>query len=176
MCPDINVINKGVKVKLYPDDDMKQCIHQNIGNARFVRNKLLKEYQDTFALFKQYGYHKLQCNQRTFNTMLSILKKEYSFLYESESSSLQQEFRDLIKSFKRFFKGISGYPKYKSKRNLKQGFRIQNNNNIKINNNTIILPKLASGLDISSISSIFFKELDNVSMKNAMSTNRSTRS
>ncbi|MBQ6350250.1 MAG: transposase [Methanobrevibacter sp.] len=142
MCPDINVVNKGVKVKLYPDDDMKQCIHQNIGNARFVRNKLLKEYQDTFALFKQYGYHKLQCNQRTFNTMLSILKKEYSFLYESESSSLQQEFRDLIKSFKRFFKGISGYPKYKSKRNLKQGFRIQNNNNIKINNNTIILPKL----------------------------------
>lgn len=138
MYSDVKVVNKDVKVKLYPDDDIKQHIHQNIRNARFVRNKLLKEYQDTFALFKQYSYHKLQCNQRTFNTMLRILKKEYSFLYESESSSLQQEYRDLIKSFKSFFKEISGYPKYKSKRNLKQGFRIQNNNNIKINNNTIV--------------------------------------
>lgn len=142
MCSDVKVVNKGVEVKLYPNGDMKQLIHQNIGNARFVRNKLLKEYQDAFALFKQHGYHKLRCNQTTFNTMLTMLKKEYSFLYDGESSSLLQESRDLIKSFKRFFKGISGYPKYKSKRHKKQGFRIQNNNNIKINKNIIVLPKL----------------------------------
>ena len=58
MYSEANVVNKGVKVKLYPDGNMKQRIHQNIGNARFVRNKLLKEYQYTFALFKQYGYSK----------------------------------------------------------------------------------------------------------------------
>ena len=58
MYSEANVVNKCVKVKLYPDGDMKQRIHQNIDNARFVRNKLLKEYQDTFALFKQYGYSK----------------------------------------------------------------------------------------------------------------------
>ena len=142
LCSKVKVVNKGVKVKLYPDEDMKQRIHQNIGNARFVRNNLLKEYQNTFQLFKQHGYSKLQCNQKTFNTMLNMLKKQHSFLYESESSSLQQEYRDLIKSFKRFFNGISRYPKYKSKRNPKQAFRIQNNKNIKTNDNTIDLPKL----------------------------------
>ena len=121
---------------------MKQRIHQDMGNARFVRNHLLREYQDTFNLFKMHGYSKLRCNQTTFNTMLTMLKKQYSFLYETESSSLQQEYRDLIQSFKRFFNGTSGYPKYKSKRNHKQSFRIQNNNNIKINTNTIVFPKL----------------------------------
>ena len=130
VCCKVKVVNKGVKVKLYPTEDMKQCIHQSIGNARFVRNHLLKEYQDTFNLFKMHGYSKLRCNQTTFNTMLTMLKKQYTFLYESESSSFQQEYRDLIQSFKRFFNGISGYPKYKSKRNLKQSFRIQNNKNM----------------------------------------------
>lgn len=142
MCSKVKVVNKGVKVKLYPTSDMKDKIHQNIGNARFVRNHLLKEYQDTFNLFKMHGYSKLQCNWKTFNTMLKMLKKHYPFLYESESSSLQQEYRDLITSFKRFFDKISDYPKYKSKKNPKQSFRIQNNNNIKINNNTIVFPKL----------------------------------
>ena len=79
-------------------------------------NNLLTEYQKTFELFKQHGYTKLKCNQTTFNTMLTMLKKEYSFLYESESSTLQQVYRDLIRSFNGFFKKNSNYPKFKSKK------------------------------------------------------------
>ncbi len=79
MCSKVKVVNKGVKVKLYPTSDMKDKIRLNIGNARFVRNHLLKEYQDTFNLFKMQGYSKLQCNLKTFNTMLKMLKKQYPF-------------------------------------------------------------------------------------------------
>ena len=70
--------------------------------------------------------------------MLNMLKKEYPFLYESESSSLQQVYRDLIQAFTRFFNGQSNYPKIKNKKNPKQSFRIQNNSNIKITNKTTI--------------------------------------
>ena len=136
------LVNKGLKVKLYPDEDMKQKIHQNIGNARFTWNQLLKEYNNTYYLFKQHGYNKLMCNYKTFNTMLMMLKKEYSFLYKSESSSLQQVWRDLNNAFNRYFNKMSDYPRYKSKKNQKQSFRIQNNKNIKIKENTVILPKL----------------------------------
>ena len=127
---------------MYPDEDMVQVLEQNIGNARFTWNKLLDEYQKTYSLFKQHGYTTLKCNMTTFNTMLNMLKKEYSFLKLSESSSLQQVFRDLINAFNKFFKENAGYPRFKSKKNTKQSFRIQNNHNIKFKNNVVVFPKI----------------------------------
>ena len=100
------IVNEGLKVKLYPDKVMRDKFNRSLGNARFVWNNLLTEYQETFELFKQHGYTKLKCNQTTFNTMLTMLKKQYPFLYNSESSTLQQVYRDLIHSFNGFFKKI----------------------------------------------------------------------
>ena len=135
-------VNLGLKVRLYPDEDMMVRINQNIGNSRFAWNKLLEEYQNTYKMFKFHGYSKLKCNMTTFNAMLKMLKKEHDFLYLSESSSLQQVFRDLINAYNKFFYGEGGYPRFKSKKHDKKSFRIQNNGNIKIKDNTIILPKL----------------------------------
>ena len=77
-----------------------------------------------YQLFKSHSYH-LNPNIRNLNTILKMLKQEHSFLREGESTSQQQVFRDLNKSFKDFFKGIHNYPKFKSKKNPKQSFRIQ---------------------------------------------------
>ena len=138
----VKVVNKGLEVRLYPKRDMVDVFNQNIGNARFVWNHLLDEYQKTYSLFKQHGYTKLKCNMTTFNALLKMLKKEYSFLGLSESSSLQQAYRDLIKAFNKFFKKGSGYPRFKTKSNHKQSFRIQNNHNIRIQDNQIVFPKI----------------------------------
>ncbi|MBQ6099152.1 MAG: transposase, partial [Methanobrevibacter sp.] len=127
---------------MYPKREMVDVFNQNIGNARFVWNHLLAEYKKTYSLFIQHGYTKLKCNMTTFNTMLKILKKEHSFLGLSESTSLQQVYRDLIQAFNKFFKENTGYPIFKNKSNPKQSFRIQNNKNIRIRDNQIVLPKL----------------------------------
>ena len=140
----MKVVSKGLEVRLYPDEDMVQVLEQNIGNARFTWNRLLDEYQKTYSWFKQHGYATLKCNMTTFNTMLNMLKKEYDFLKLSESSSLQQVFRDLINAFNKFFKENAGYPRFKSKKNPKQSFRIQNNHNIKFKNNVVVFPKIGS--------------------------------
>ena len=105
----LRIVNKGLEVRLYPDGDMTYKLNQNIGNARFTWNQLLDEYQKTYTLFKQHGYNRLNCNMTTFNTMLTMLKKWYPFLYLSESSSLQQVYRDLLSSFKKFFKEGAGF-------------------------------------------------------------------
>ena len=140
----LRIVNKGLEVRLYPGGDMVCELNQNIGNARFAWNQLLSEYQKTYALFKQHGYANLKCNMTTFNTMLKMLKKEYAFLGLSESSSLQQVYRNLINAFKKFFNESTGYPCFKSKKHHKQSFRIQNNNNIKIQDNMIVLPKIGA--------------------------------
>ena len=138
----VKVINKGLKVRLYPKKDVVDIFSQNIGNARFVWNHLLDEYQKTYSMFVQHGYSKLKCNMTTFNAMLKMLKEEHSFLSLSESSSLQQAYRDLINAFNKFFKQDAGYPQFKSKNNRKQSFRIQNNHNIRIQGNRIFFPKI----------------------------------
>ena len=139
----MQLVNKGLRIRIYPNQDMMQKIEQGIGNARFVWNRLLQMYKETYQLFKDHGYTRLQCNMTTFNTMLGMLKTEYDFLKLSESTSLQQVFRDLNKAFTSFFKGKSAYPKFKSKKNPKQSFRIQKNgNNIRITNRRIRLAKL----------------------------------
>lgn len=112
----VKVINKGLKVRLYPKKDVVDIFSQNIGNARFVWNHLLDEYQKTYSMFVQHGYSKLKCNMTTFNAMLKMLKEEHSFLGLSESSSLQQAYRDLINAFNKFFKQGAGYPQFKSKK------------------------------------------------------------
>ena len=138
----VKFVNMGLKVVIYPDEDMVSVLEQNIGNHRFVWNKILERYGELYNLFKSNGYP-LNPNISNLNVILNMLKKEYSFLYESESSSLQQVCRDLNKAFNKFFKEGAGYPKFKSKKNNTQSFRIQKNKeNIKITNKRIRLAKI----------------------------------
>ena len=138
----VKFVNMGLKVVIYPDEDMVSVLEQNIGNHRFVWNKILERYGELYNLFKSNGYP-LNPNISNLNVILNMLKKEYSFLYENESSSLQQVCRDLNKAFNKFFKEGAGYPKFKSKKNNTQSFRIQKNKeNIKITNKRIRLAKI----------------------------------
>ena len=137
-----SVVNKGLKVRIFPDKSMEQVLNQNMGNARFIWNNILNQYNELYRLFKSHGYP-LNPNIRNLNAILKMLKQEYSFLREGESTSQQQVFRDLNKSFTNFFKGTHNYPNFKSKKNPKQSFRIQKNgNNIRITNKRIRLAKL----------------------------------
>ena len=87
-------------------------------------NNMLSRYNDLYKLFSRHDCP-LNPNIRNLNAILKMLKQEHSFLREGESTSQQQVFRDLNKAFTSFFKGKSAYPKFKSKKNPKQSFRIQ---------------------------------------------------
>ena len=122
------VVNKGLKLELLPSESMLHVLEQNIGNHRFVWNKILERYGELYNLFKSNGYP-LNPTISNLNVILNMLKKEYSFLYESESSSLQQVCRDLNKAFNKFFKEGAGYPKIQIKE--KQYTVFQNTKKIK---------------------------------------------
>ena len=138
----VKEINKGLKLEILPNGSMVEVLERNMGNARFIWNNLLGMYFNLYLLFNFHGYP-LYPNIRNFNAMLKMLKQENAFLYKGESTSQQQVFRDLNKAFTKFFKEGAGYPRFKSKKNPKQSFRIQKNgNNIRITNRRIRLAKL----------------------------------
>ena len=138
----LKLVKKGLVLEILPDSDMVEVLEQNMNNARFIWNQLLSQYNKLYKLFKFHDYP-LNANIRNFNMMLKMLKAEYPFLRDGESTSQQQVFRDLVKAFNNFFKHGYGYPLFKSRKNPKQSFRIQKNgNNIQVSNRRIRLAKL----------------------------------
>ena len=138
----VNIVNKGLRLRIFPDNDMIKVLEQNMGNARFVWNNILNMYNDLYVLFRSHNCP-LNPSISNLNAILKMLKQENPFLYEGESTSQQQVFRDLNQDFTKFFKEGSGFPRFKSKKNPKQSFRIQKNgNNIRVTNRRIRLAKL----------------------------------
>ena len=138
----LKVVKKNLKIRIYPSKADKndkgdkivsvEGIDSNIAHARFVWNKLLEFVNYFTNLLVQNGYEKhLKIYENEFNTLLNWLKDENAFLQKSESSSLQQSYKDLVNAFKRFFRNDlkSRYPRFKSRKNPKNSFRIMNNNN-----------------------------------------------
>lgn len=134
---------KGYKYRIYPNKEQEILINKNIGCVRFVFNHYLAERINSYKEEQK----SLSYNDNAKN--LTQLKKEYVWLKEVESTSLQQTLKDLDKAYQNFFRRVkqggdkAGFPKFKSKKNSKQSYRNQVvKNNISIYNNKIKLPKL----------------------------------
>lgn len=114
------IVNKALKVRIYPNKIQKKLFNKNFGSSRFVYNEILSRLNE---LYKKYaGQYKL--NIKLINTLLNQIKRENSFLKEVESTSLQQSSRDLMNAYMMFFKNpTTNFPKFKSKKHSKDSFR-----------------------------------------------------
>ena len=100
-------VTEAVRIRLYPTDEQKKKINQNIGNRGFIWNKMLGKIK----------YENVKPTQKNLNKILNELKIEYPFLKKSESSSRQQVFIDLIKAYNKYKKEKNiGFPKFKSQK------------------------------------------------------------
>ena len=116
----MKIVNKGIKVRIYPNREQKEQFSRNFGSVRFVYNNILERLNNLYKMYpKQY-----KLNLKLVNELLKQLKAEFSFLREIESTSLQQSSRDLLQSYLNFFKNPkTKFPKFHSKRNTRLSFR-----------------------------------------------------
>jgi putative transposase len=128
-------INAGFKYRIYPNQVQQQALAVQFGHSRFVYNLYLAVRRD---------YYAATGNSSSYNTCandLTQLKKEreHTWLKEGDSQVLQQSLKDLDAAYSRLFKGLGGYPKFKS-RHHKQSIRYPQR--FKLNGDTIYLPKV----------------------------------
>ena len=133
---------KAYKFRIYPSEIQKQLIEKSFGCSRFIYNNMLalqiKTYEEQGKSYSKYDLVK----------MIPLLKKEYEWLKEVDSTCLQATIDDLDSAYQNFFREIKkgnnqGFPKFKTKRNPKRSFESKCvNNNITIKDNLIKLPKL----------------------------------
>lgn len=131
---------KGIKLRIYPNLEQQQQIIDNFGCCRFVWNQMLNMQIERYKNNKDSKF----LNGFAMNILLKPLKSEYTFLKYADSTSLQDACETLAVAFKRFFKKLGGYPKFKSRKYHKQSYKSKMIiNNIRlVNNHYLKLPKL----------------------------------
>ena len=130
---------KAYKYRISPTNLQKELIAKHIGSSRFVYNFALETKISVYLGSKQ--------NLSSFDLIKKLpeLKKEYEWLKEVNSQSLQQSIQNMDIAFKKFFKG-AGFPKFKSKHKGRQSFSVPQN--VIVENDLLIIPKFKEGLDI----------------------------
>jgi putative transposase len=137
MTKKITLREKGYKFRICPNQEQEILINKSIGCARYVYNHFL-------AKAKKNDYK----TYTVYSKQLTKLKQELQWLKEPDKFALQNALKDLDRSFKNFFSGKYDFPKFKSKKCIKNSYRTNKfirksgTTNIEIKNNKIKLPKL----------------------------------
>lgn len=135
------LINKAYKFRIYPTPEQATLINKTIGCSRFVFNRFLAQWKDTFQTTGK-GLTYSACSAE-----LTRLKQELEWLCEVDSISLQSALKNLADAYARFFKKQNDAPCFKSKKNTVQSYTTQiqgksQNPEVSIIANHIKLPKL----------------------------------
>ncbi len=130
------------KVQLDVNNKQQTLLLQHIGCARWAYNWALSKKKVAF-----YNKDKIPSAIDLHKELTQLKKTEISWMYLSSKASPQNALRDCDKAFQNFFsrckkqiKGKKGFPKFKSKKNEKQSFRLDGA--ISVNSSYIKLPRI----------------------------------
>ena len=133
------IINRGYKVRIYPNEDQIELFEKTFGCVRLIWNYSLMEKEYIYNLFKDYP-ELLQSH--SFKTPAKW-KADFPFLKEVDSQALATTQQELLQSMKNFYNKSHNRPRYKSKKNTRVSYTTHTtNNNIRIEGDYIKLPKV----------------------------------
>lgn len=101
---------KAIKLRIYPNIRQKEQIDININHCRALWNMMLEMQINRYKNNKKSKF----VSGYGMDLLLPYLKKEFIWLKEADSTSLQETNAELETAYKRFFKKISDSPKFKS--------------------------------------------------------------
>lgn len=130
-------MEKAYKYRIYPNKKQRELIAKTFGCCRFVYNKYLAKRIEIYEQNKE-TFSYVQCAND-----MKKLKSELEWLKEVDSTALQSSLKDLDSAYQNFFKGHSGYPKFKTKKMYRFSYTTKySHKNIRYCNKYIKLPKL----------------------------------
>lgn len=130
---------KAFKYRIYPTDEQKVLMEKHFGCVRLIYNLGLSAKQ------MAYSGNKKNVSRIKLQEQLIDLKNEFDWMKEVNSQSLQSSLKNLDTAFVMFFKKISRYPQFKSKRD-KQSFQCPQF--VTLEDNKLFLPKFKEPIEI----------------------------
>ena len=130
---------KAYKFRIYPSEEQKIFFAKTFGCTRFIYNQMLA---DKISYYEK--------TKGMLHNTPAQYKEKYLWLKEVDSLALTNAQKNLETAYDNFFKNTKiGFPKFKAKRKTKKAYTTNNvNNNIKIVNNYLKIPKIKSLIKI----------------------------
>ena len=127
---------KSFKIRIYPTKAQEALIWQHIGACRYIWNWMLTKQKELYAAGEKH------LSAFSMMKLLTPLKNdgEHEWLYDVSNASLQIVCQDLQQAYKCFFKKISGFPKFKSRKHSKPSYPVRQN--IWFSGNIVTIAKL----------------------------------
>ena len=114
------MIQKSYKYRISPNKEQQELLEKHFGCVRFVYNWGLSKKIEAYQKDKK----RLNCFD-LINEVAKLKKeKEFEWLNEINSQSLQMSLRNLDNAFTRFFRKKKGFPNFKSKKKNINSFQI----------------------------------------------------
>lgn len=109
---------KTIKVMLLPNNKQRTKLFECAGTARFAYNWALgyekANYEARNSFLSHYELRRIFTELKT--------QSEYAWLNDYSNNITKQAIKDACTAYQNFFKGIAGFPKFKSKRKSKPSF------------------------------------------------------
>ncbi len=137
----VKIIQRTYRYELKPTSEQEVLLSKHFGCTRYIYNYFLNQKQQQYKeTGKSDNYH------RQAKSLVQLKKEDDTiWLKEVNSQSLQHALKTLDRAYQNFFKGLAGYPNFKSKRN-KQSFHVPQN--ITFSNSRLIIPKFREGIKV----------------------------
>ena len=120
------------KVRLIPTLEQEQQLWKSVGTARFIYNWALGRQKENYKLGNKF------ISDNDLRKEITQLKKtEMSWLSEVSNNVAKQSVKDACEAYKRFFKGLSGKPRFKSRKRSNKSF-YNDNCKLKVKDNKLV--------------------------------------
>ena len=120
------------KVRLYPSEIQEQKLWKSVGTARFIYNWTLEKQEENY---KNGG--KFISDSVLRKEITQLKKSELIWLNEVSNNVVKQAVKDACDAYKKFFKGLSDKPRFKSKKRSKKSF-YNDNVKLKVKDNKLV--------------------------------------
>lgn len=143
----MTTVFKSFKYKLYVPNEIQIIFICWMGCCRKVYNYLLEKSQQEYR-----NGNKKFISRSNFQHTITTMKEsgDFEYLKQVPIHTLQTSSHNLLSAYENFFKGISKRPKFKSRYNPKQSFKVLMDNrvisNLDIENSTVWIPKIQKSL------------------------------
>ena len=125
-------MNKGFKIQIFPNKKQQELMFKSFNCCRFAYNWALEKQEENYkngGKFIPDGVLRKEITQ--------LKKNELSWLNKVSNNVAKQAVKDACNAYKRFFTGLSGKPRFKTKKRSKNSF-YNDNVKLKVKDNKLV--------------------------------------
>lgn len=118
---EVSKVIKSKIIRLFPTKEQEQKLWRHVGASRFIWNYMLT------LQIERYKNGEKHLSAFGMNYLLTDIKKteEFSWLYEVSNGTLKRSCADLSVAYGKFFRKISSFPRFKSRKKTKPSFPLE---------------------------------------------------